>query len=169
MWAVLSHSAALPLCPGAVPEMQAVGESRCKGRCNQMQGHGEKFARKREQAVAVLLSEPTIVKAAKRIGVDEATLYRWLREEDFKEQYRQAKQQVVEHAITQLQNACTEAVATLRQVMADREAPASARVAAARTVLEQAIKAVELEDIEKRIEALEAIMSKRSGCHEAAG
>ena len=44
---------------------------------------------------------------------------------------------------------------TLRSVMQDAEAPASARVSAAKTVLETAIKAVELEDLEARIVALE--------------
>jgi hypothetical protein len=41
-------------------------------------------------------------------------------------------------------------------VMRDAEAPASARVSAARAILETAIKAVELEDLEARIIALEA-------------
>jgi hypothetical protein len=39
--------------------------------------------------------------------------------------------------------------------MQDAEAPASARVSAAKAVLETAIKAVELEDLEARIVALE--------------
>jgi hypothetical protein len=47
------------------------------------------------------------------------------------------------------------AVETLEAIMQDSEAPASARVSAAKAVLEMAIKAVELEDLEARITALE--------------
>jgi hypothetical protein len=39
--------------------------------------------------------------------------------------------------------------------MQDAEAPASARVSAAKTILETAVKAVEIEDLEARIMALE--------------
>ena len=53
----------------------------------------------------------------------------------------------------QVQQATGEAVATLRQVMQAADAPASAKVSAAKTILETAVKAVELEDLEARIVA----------------
>ena len=126
-----------------------------------MEGHGEKFSRKQEQAISALLNEPTIEAAAKRIGVGETTLWRWLQIPSFQEQYRQAKRRVVEHAITQLQSACGEAVACLREVMGDREATDSSRVSAARAVLEQSIKTVELDDLNGRIAALESILEHK--------
>ena len=126
-----------------------------------MEGHGEKFSRKQEQAISALLNEPTIEVAAKRIGVGQTTLWRWLQIPSFQEQYRHAKRRVVEHAITQLQNACGEAVACLREVMGDREATDSSRVSAARAVLEQSIKTVELDDLNGRIAALESILEHK--------
>ena len=59
-----------------------------------------------------------------------------------------------------MQQATGEAVETLRQVMQDPEAPASAKVSAARTILETAVKAVELEDLEEWIAYLEAQIMK---------
>ena len=56
----------------------------------------------------------------------------------------------------QVQQATGEAVATLRKIMQAADAAASAKVSAAKTILETAIKAVELEDLEARIAALEA-------------
>ena len=44
---------------------------------------------------------------------------------------------------------------TLRSVMNDCEAPYSTRVTAARTVLDLAIRCVEIDDLTSRIEALE--------------
>jgi hypothetical protein len=78
-----------------------------------------------------------------------------LQQPDFQEQYRAAKSQVVAAAIGRLQQVTGEAVSTLRQIMLDKEAPASSRVTAARVILEQAIKTVEIEDVLTRLEALE--------------
>lgn len=65
----------------------------------------------------------------------------------------QARRQVVAQA--QLQRATGKAVMTLIAVMDDPEAPHAAKVTAARTILEQAIRAIELDDLEARIQALE--------------
>jgi hypothetical protein len=58
-----------------------------------------------------------------------------------------------------LQEAAAEAVDALRQVQRAGESE-SARVSAARTILEQAIKAADLEDVQVRLEALEKALPK---------
>jgi hypothetical protein len=122
-----------------------------------MPGHGEKLTRRKEQAIGALLTHATLTEAATVLDVDESTLRRWLREDTpFQTAYREARRAVVQQAITQVQCATGEAVETLRAVMQDSESPASARVSAAKAILETAVKAVELEDLEARIAALEA-------------
>ena len=121
-----------------------------------MKGHGEKLSRKQEQAIVALLAEPTIATAAGAIGIGEVTLWRWMQKPGFAEAYRQARRQIVSRAIAKLQSVCTEAVDALQEIMVDKEAKDSARVAAARTILEQAIKGLELEDLATRLESLEA-------------
>jgi transposase-like protein len=121
-----------------------------------MSGHGEKLSHKQERAIAVLLVAPSVTAAAQQIGVNENTLLRWLRDVAFGAAYREARRAVVQHAIIQVQHAAGEAVETLRSVMQDAGAPASARVSAAKAILETAVKAVEVEDLEARIAALEA-------------
>ena len=121
-----------------------------------MSGHGEKLSHKQERAIATLLVAPSVTAAAQQIGVNENTLLRWLKDEDFQAAYREARRAVVQHAIVQVQHATGEAVETLRSVMQAADAPASAKVSAAKTILETAVKAVELEDLEARIVALEA-------------
>lgn len=123
-------------------------------------GHGEKLSRKQEQAIAGLLQQPTLSKAAKVAGIGEATLWRWLQQPGFKELYQEARRQTVGHAICQLQQASSEAVSTLRVIMADVNAPASSRVAAARATLELALRGVELEDLTARVEALEKLLDR---------
>lgn len=122
----------------------------------QVAGHGEKLTRKAEQAVAALLQFPTIPEAAKAAGVSERTLYCWLQEEAFREQYRSARAELVRHAVKMVQKASGEAVEVLRIVINNPESSPSSRVSAAKTVLELALKAVELEELESRLVALEA-------------
>jgi hypothetical protein len=121
-----------------------------------MIGHGEKLSRKQDQVITALVTCASIPEAAAQCGLADVTLRRWLKQEPFQAAYREARRAVVQHAITQVQQATGEAVETLRSVMQDAEAPASAKVSAAKTILETAVKAVELEDLEARIVALEA-------------
>jgi hypothetical protein len=120
-----------------------------------MKGHGEKLSRKQEALISALLTAPTLADAAQTAGIGEVTAWRWLKEPTFQTTYREARRQVVQQAIVQVQRATGEAVETLRNVMQDSESPASARVSAAKVILETATKWVEVEDLEARITALE--------------
>lgn len=115
------------------------------------------LTRNQERAIGILLSEPTLAAASKKAGVSELTLYRWMKQPGFFTAYRAACRMVVDTAIGTLQAACIKAVNTLRDIMLDTKAPASSRVTAARAVLESALKALELQDLEERIEALEEV------------
>jgi hypothetical protein len=74
-------------------------------------------------------------------------------EPEFKARYRAARRQVVESAVGRLQQAATLAVDALTRNLTCG-IPA-VEVGAARSVLDQAIKAVELIDLAERVEALE--------------
>ena len=126
-----------------------------------MRGPGEKLTRKQEMAIAALLTAPTIAEAAHAASISEPTLWRWLQREDFQTAYRQAKREAVSQAVAHLQRVAGEAVDTLLAVMQDAQKPASARVSAARAVLDLAIRGVELEDLEARIHALEQCLADR--------
>ena len=112
---------------------------------------------KQECAIAALLVAPSVTAAAQQIGVNENTLLRWLKDAAFQSAYRDARRAVVQHAIAQVQQATGEAVETLRNVMQDPAAPASARVSAAKAMLETALKGIDIDDLEVRLAALEAL------------
>ena len=120
-----------------------------------MKGFAGKLSRNQERAISALLVHPTMAKAAAAAGVGEVTLWRWQRVPEFKEQYRLARREAVRQAVGQLQAACSAAVLALTDISQDVSCPASARVSAARTVLELAFKGVELEDLAVRVEELE--------------
>jgi len=94
--------------------------------------------------------------AAQAADVGESTVFRWLQDPDFQEAFQKAKQQTVRQAITRLQQVTGEAVDVLKKVMTDSGSPAGSRVTAARIILDTALKAVEMEDLEARVAALEA-------------
>ena len=113
------------------------------------------LTRRQEAFIAALLSCPTIAHAARTAGIAEVTAGRWLKDATFQAAYRESRRQVVQQAIVQVQHATGTAVQTLVAVMQDNESPSSARVSAARSILEMAIRTVEIEDLEARITALE--------------
>jgi len=120
-----------------------------------MKGHGTKFGRKKEAAVAALLTTRNIEEAAKTVGVAPNTLLNWMKDREFAAAYRKARWAVVGQAIARLQQTTGAAVSTLQKLMVDSNSPAAIKGQAARTVLAMAIKGVEVEDLEARIAELE--------------
>jgi hypothetical protein len=118
-----------------------------------MTGHGAKFGRKQEEAIVALLSHRSIDDAAQAIHI--ATLLRWMREPAFNAAYREARRVAFRQSVARLQQASSAAVSTLLKVMVDPSTPASTRVRAADSVLDHSAKAIEIEDIEARVAALE--------------
>jgi transposase-like protein len=120
-----------------------------------MVGHGAKFGRKQEDAIAALLSQRNVEEAARSVGIGTNTLLRWLKLPDFHAAYRDARRAAFSQSIARLQQASSAAATTLMKVMLDPNSPASTRVRAADSVLGHAAKAIEIEDIEARVAALE--------------
>jgi hypothetical protein len=114
---------------------------------------GGKRSRQEEAAISALLSEPTITDAATQAGIGESTLRRWLADPSFKASYRDARRQVVEQAVSGLQQATSDAVATLTRNL-KCGVPAS-EIAAAKAIIDFAVKGVELVDLAERVEQLE--------------
>lgn len=112
---------------------------------------------KQEKALAALLTEPTVTAAAAKVGVGERTVHTWLAEPTFADAYRAARRHAVGQAIARLQQGSTAAVDALLDVIdgAYATAPPAVRVSAAKVVLDMAFRAVELEDLQARLEALE--------------
>jgi hypothetical protein len=125
-----------------------------------MKGHGAKLPRKQQQAIAALLNCPTVVEAAKAVGVAEVTIHRWLTTPQFKEAFRKARAQIVDQAITKIQQAASEAVKTLQDIATDLDRKDSARVSAAKAILDHTLRATELENLASRIDRIENILAK---------
>src|SRR6266852_1387750 len=120
-----------------------------------MRGHGAKFTRKMEEAVAALLTQRNHEEAARAVGIGTATLLRWQKEPEFQQAFRAARRAAHGQSIARLQQGTSAAATTLLKTMIDPNTPASVKVRAAECVMNQATKAIEIENIEARVAALE--------------
>lgn len=114
---------------------------------------------KQRKAIEALLTEPTVKAAAARAGVNERTLRRYLTDKEFQAAYQEARRESMRRVTARLQQAAGSAVNTLAAIHADPNLPASARVSAARIILDTAYKGVELEDLEERLGRLEEALA----------
>lgn len=111
---------------------------------------------KQQEAIAALLTYPTVKQAAENAGIGERTLHRWLVEDLlFITAYRQARRVVFQQAIAQTQRLLPLAINTLGKIMADAQAPHSAKVSAAGTVVKFSRESIELDDLAERVLAIE--------------
>lgn len=125
-----------------------------------MTGHGEKISRKAHTFMLALLTANNLEDAASVVGISVATARRWYRNEDFKCQFQELQAEITGHSMILLKSSLNDALAVLREVMKNTENSSSARVSAARAVLDNAFRAVEISDILVRLEMLENQMKE---------
>lgn len=111
------------------------------------------LSEKQQRAIAALLTCASIKDAAASAAIGERSLHRWLAEPAFRAAYADASRQRLGETVGRLRAVAAEAVATLRAALSD-ELTAN-RIRAATVLLDGAVK-VELDDLGRRVEALEA-------------
>lgn len=111
---------------------------------------------RQETAIRELLVQQTIRKAAQAAHVSEATLRRWLDgHAEFQRRYREARRELLEGSARYLHAASGSAAGKLWQIARDEKHSASARVSAARAIIELSMRAMEMLDVLPRLDALE--------------
>jgi hypothetical protein len=108
------------------------------------------------RALEVLMRGGTQEEAASAAGSCSRTVRNWLRTAEFRTALNEARTGAWTETTSLLQSHAREAVATLHTVMRDETARGWERVAAARTLLDQTRKAVELDDVQLRLAEVEA-------------
>ena len=120
-----------------------------------MTGHGAKFERKMEEAIAALLTQRNLDEAARSVGIAPKTLLRWLQQPEFQAAYREARRATYSQAIARLQQGTSAAATTVLKLLIDPNTPASVKLRAAEVMFNQSAKAIEIEDIGARVTELE--------------
>ncbi len=123
----------------------------------------DKLNHRHPEAIAALLTCPTVEEAARTVGVSDRTIREWMKLPDFMAAYRQARREVVEAAIGRLQQATNDAVTTLTRNLTCGK-PAS-EIRAGLGILDRAINAVQVLDLADQLAELQRqIEEVRNGC-----
>ena len=115
------------------------------------------LAPKKAQAIAALLSAPSVDKAAEVAGVSKRTLWRWLREDAFKAELIRAEGEAIADATRRLVGLQGAALAVVEETLADRFQPSAVRLQAAKLVFDVLMKLRSLNALEERLARLEAL------------
>jgi hypothetical protein len=112
--------------------------------------------RHRQAAIVALISTASLQEASAAANVSPRTLNRYLADESFKAEYREAKARMLDGALNRLRSASLQAVEVLVEISNDVAAASSARVSAAKAIIELSLKAGAIEEIEDWLLELEA-------------
>jgi len=110
-------------------------------------------------AISQIVASTTLEEARKRAGVSKGTLYNWLRDDAFKAELKRQRDEVIKEALARLKSAITKAVEELIKLMDSNKA--ELRRLASKDILEYALKSIELEDIEERLNKIEQAISQK--------
>ena len=113
----------------------------------------ESLNAKQLRVIPYLLAAPSIEEGCKRAKVSKATVYAWLKEEAFREELRRQREEVVREALETLKANVSKATETLVKLLDSDKAGIQAR--AAEDIIEFTQKAIELEELERRIASIE--------------
>lgn len=113
---------------------------------------------RKDKALAALLACPTQEQAAQAAGISPRTIRDYLQDPAFLREYEQQRAQLVVNATAQLQKSLSAAVAALRDIIESEKSSDSARIAAARILLDHGLKYSELCDLYQRLATVEATL-----------
>jgi IS30 family transposase len=117
-------------------------------------GNSTKQTRK-ERAILALLQYPTTEKAAAALNLHPSTLYRWLKQPDFRDKFIAARAAAFTQSLARLQQAAPAATTRLLRLIANDATPAGSAIRACDAILKHAARGFELDTIEARLTKLE--------------
>ena len=123
-----------------------------------------------EKVIAALLATSTREEAAEKLGINSRTIRRYFDDPEFLKLYTEATKGIISNSTHQIplqsrraveiQKSLSPAITTLKAIVEDKDANIHARVSAARSLLEYGIRLTEINDIGKRLDALEKLMEE---------
>ncbi len=111
---------------------------------------------RQQQAIQAIVATGDVTIAAQSVGVNRATLYRWMKQPAFVQAVHAAEADAVEDLSRMLVRLGRTAVATLAKAMSDPATPPATKVRAADATLSRLLQLRELATLEQRVSALEA-------------
>ena len=111
--------------------------------------------------LAGLLANGTVAGTAKVTGISESTIFKYLRDENFKAKYAQAKFEMLKQSASTLQANIQKAVAAIVEIIEDLETPPQIKLNAADMLLRNNFKFTEQIEILRRLDELERLQKQQ--------
>jgi len=121
-----------------------------------LQTESNNLTAKQRRIIPFLVSARSVEEGRKSAGVSQETVWRWMKNQAFRQELENAREAFVSSAFSRLQGAITGAVDVLVQTMTGTDA--ILRVRAAGMVLDHFWKARELQELESRLKRIEEIL-----------
>lgn len=119
----------------------------------------EKLTAKQERFIPYLLEASSLEEACKKARIGKSTAYSWFRSALFRDEVDSRRKEIAEVAFSVLKASVTKATEKLIEQMANPKPTVSIR--AAESIIDFAQKAVERDDLEKKIRELEKRIGKK--------
>ena len=119
-------------------------------------GRGTKnssLSRRQQAALPVIAATPTLAQAARSSGIGESTLYRWLEDDDFRNELARLRQEAADLAKRELQGVMLRSVSVLAEALDHPDM--NIRLRAARYGMSFAVQISEVEKLRADLQAVE--------------
>ena len=111
-----------------------------------------------DRLLALLIEYGSVSKVARIVGMSRSALYKRLENDDFRQQYEEAKAAVLSDACDAIAVKLEDAASVLHSVAMNDRASDGIRVSAASALLREGLRYIETAHVLKRLDALEAQM-----------
>lgn len=105
--------------------------------------------------LTALLLHGNVAKAARECNVTARTIFNWLKTPKFERAVREARNRAFDATLSGVCIASVDALQALRDVLSNAQSSANAKIMAARTILEFALRSKEAIETEERLRLLE--------------
>ena len=122
----------------------------------------ERLTRRQRAALPHLIASPSLEQGCRNARVSRTTVYEWLKEHDFQAELKRLRQALVDEAFERLKMGLTHAVDKLLELLHTEEQP-GIQLRAALGLLDHGLKAVELQDLARRVDELEKTVNRGAG------
>jgi len=128
---------------------------------NGMSEENPSLTDRQRRVIPHLLTSPSTEEACRRARINKTTVYEWLKDDSFRNELKAQRDAVIERALDSLKANIAKATETLvKHLDSVRE---SISIRAAEDLIEFAQKALEHEELEGRIQALEEKLIRQGG------
>jgi hypothetical protein len=121
----------------------------------------KKFSAKQLIMLETLTLLPDVQTAAKQTGIGKSTIYKWLRQEDFKARLVEKRTEILDDSVDQIKSYCRKALQRIAGLM-DSENE-SVVMKASTYLLDKALEVKQTQEFEERILMLETKIVKKGG------